>query len=183
MRSIQKFGCPERIRSDYGTESIGVARFMLEEKGTSGNLFITGRSVHNQRIERLLRGLRQFVIGYYRDHFYYLDSENMLDPSNVLHLFGIHYVFLPRINRSIGEFVMQWNNHSLSSAHSNTPLQLWMCNSPQDGTRSFLNQNSYGIDYDVPLPQIETSNTVEIPQSSVSLEEEDEAILQLLIHL
>lgn len=51
--AVEKFGCPERVRSDHGTENIAVARWMLQKREHAANPIITGRSVHNQRIERL----------------------------------------------------------------------------------------------------------------------------------
>ena len=50
------------------------------------------------------------------------------------------------------------------------------------GVQAFLNPTNYGVDYDGPLPDIQTSNVVEIPQSSITLEEDDENILQMLVN-
>ena len=50
LEAIQRFRCPARVRTDYGTENIEVAKWMLEHHGTEKIQFITGLSVHNQRI-------------------------------------------------------------------------------------------------------------------------------------
>lgn len=50
-----------QIRTDHGTENVSVADFMLaaREFQENGSPFITGRSIHNQRIERLWRDVFQ----------------------------------------------------------------------------------------------------------------------------
>ena len=50
LEAIQRFRCPVRVCTDYGTENIEVAKCMLEHHGTEKIPFITGLSVHNQRI-------------------------------------------------------------------------------------------------------------------------------------
>ena len=51
LDSLPTFKCLHRIRSDHGTENIDVARWMLNHFGPSAKPFLTGLSVHNQRIE------------------------------------------------------------------------------------------------------------------------------------
>ena len=109
MEACKRFRVPTRLLTDHGTENVAVARAMLEIKGAETNPVLTGRSVHNQRIERLWVDLGAQVIHYFRDVFHHLESCCNLDPLNELHLFALHFVFLPRINRILVEFVTAWN--------------------------------------------------------------------------
>ena len=49
MSGVDKFGIPERVRTDKGLENLRIAEFMLQHRGLNRGGHITGRSVHNQR--------------------------------------------------------------------------------------------------------------------------------------
>ena len=57
--------------------------------------------------------------------FYYLEQHDMLDPINDVHIFALHYVFLPRINRALKEFMSYWNHHGIRTQSGMSPHQLF----------------------------------------------------------
>ena len=192
LGSLPTFKCPRRIRSDHGTENIDAARWMLNHFGPSAKPFLTGLSVHNQRIERLWKDVNLYVTSYFSNLFYYMESLEILDPLDEVHLFALHYIYKPRINRALKLFATQWNSHPLSTERNMTPYQLWVegfyrfANSTSETIREVvdldtLDVNSYGIDDDGPIHDIQTINHVEIPQSSVVLSDTDMAALALLV--
>lgn len=113
LQAVRQYGLPSRIRCDQGRENVRVAQHMLRHRGIERRSVLVGSSVHNQRIERLWKDSHRCVTSTFYRLFYYLEQNDLLDPINEEHLFALHYVFLPRINRALKHFVGAWNNHGV----------------------------------------------------------------------
>ncbi|KAI7802412.1 hypothetical protein IRJ41_009399 [Triplophysa rosa] len=87
---------------------------------------LRGQSTHNQRIERFWRDLWSGIISVYHGLFTFLESESIIDPANELHIWALHYVYLPRINMDLRVFCRRWNNHGLRTEGFSTPVQLFV---------------------------------------------------------
>ncbi|KAL2076327.1 hypothetical protein ACEWY4_028079 [Coilia grayii] len=128
LGAVQQYGIPSRVRSDKGRENIEVASFMVENRGPNRNSHITGRSVHNQRIERLWRDVYTQVLDLFHNLFSQMEESWMLAPDSEIHLFALHWVFLPLIQSHLRHFQDAWNLHGLRTENSQSPYQLWLRN-------------------------------------------------------
>lgn len=177
LNGVRHFGLPSRVRRDRGTENI---RYIINKRGLNRGSFIVGKSVHNQRVERLWAEVNRVVTKHFKNLFEFMKESNILDENDEIDLFARSYVFLPRIRRSLDEFVMQWNYHGLTTMGERSPLALWNVD-VLEGNNFSINEDSvylqnpdkYGIDDYGPLPEIEIKNNVVVPESEIVLSPEE----------
>lgn len=117
---------PRFVRTDYGTENYKVWQAMLDnhQGDDSSRPVLLGSSVHNQRVERFNRDINRNIRDLYATLFYKLETKGILDCGNLLDKFSLHYVFIPRINKSLDMLSVVHNNHKISTEGNATPNQL-----------------------------------------------------------
>jgi hypothetical protein len=90
-----------------------------------------------------------------------MEDNGYLDSNND-HLFALHHVYLPRIQRCLSEFKAAWNDRPLGAEHNWTPQQISVNgmihpdNSSQTAVSHILHNRTedlelYGIDPDGPI--------------------------------
>ena len=99
---------------------------------------------------------------------------------------GLHYVYLPRINKALLEMQQVWAFHPISTANNRSPNQLWHYGmtrllqlDPQSTNDVMIGTwDEYGLDEEVPVPPVDTDNNVTVPESRISLTPAQEQSLQ-----
>ena len=174
LGATEQWGIPSRIRCDRGGENVDVVRFMLETRGTGRKSALVGRSVHNQRIERLWRDVFKDVLHLFYDLFYALENVGVLDILDELDLWSLHFSFLELIDQKLTEWVKAWTRHPLSSMGNHSPLQLWAIGLIDNCDLTVSDE--YGIDWHGPISNDDDRNTlnldnVECPLQANQLED------------
>jgi hypothetical protein len=186
LKAVDRYHLPSCVRSDQGLENILVARHMVETRGFHRKSMITGCSTHNQRIERLWKDLHKSATVLHYKLFYFMESIGIFDPLNEHHLWALHYVYLPRISRSLKEFCNSWNNHLVRAEHHKSPHQIYTSgillfqHSNLDAFDYYENvDESYGVDVNGPISL--PGSEVIVPSTSFCLSDDNLRTLQDLV--
>ena len=126
QRGVLQYVLPDHVRSDYGGENVAVWRFMIANHALDFSCVLSGSSVHNEQIERLWHDIHRCIGTTFATLFREIEHRGILDSTNEVDIYCLHYVFKPRISKCITEFKDSWNSHSLSSEGNMSPNQLFL---------------------------------------------------------
>lgn len=175
-------GTPRRVRGDHGTENISVARWVDDHCGAGSYiwgryvfclvdsldslLFMSRRSVHNTRAERLWGDFIHGIISKWKPFFEDLELNHGLDPNMHAHIWLLHWLFLDVINEDVQEWREAWNHHqiTLPGGTCRSPRDMFIFSILLDGARgmeslpasSSMMEGDQLADEDSPLPLLES---------------------------
>lgn len=112
----------------------------------------------------LLEAIQQF--------FYSLEGQGLLDPLNDVHLYALHFIYLPRINQSLRIFKEGWNCHKLQTVGKSLQQLFTSSRITQVLQADNIDEEHYGVDEDGPIPCSVDLDTIEVPSIQVQLQQE-----------
>ena len=188
--AISYYNVPSRVRSDGFGKRRGWKVYDTNgrsEQEQYHNCIIN--SVHNQRIERLWGEVNRVVVSRFLNIFLFLERRGAFDPNNETDIYALHFVFIPLINVAFSELSRQWNDHPVTTESNYSPRQLWTQGMLQLGSSHLsavrdviegenLNFEEFGIEEEGPLPSIEESETVSVPESPIQLSNAEVLLLR-----
>ena len=113
-------------------------------------------------------------LGYPFSFFYFHSGLRNCDDKR--HLFVLHYIFFPRINRVLKSFVKSWNKHPIRTENNWSPEQIWTNGMIDLGNCQYQHISEihdfeidgyddwtwYGMDWYVPSPADDGLSTVTV---------------------
>ena len=95
---------PSRIQVDKGVENVKVCNAMVAMHGSDRGSFTAGPSTRNRRTERLWRDLLRCVCHCFYYILYVMEQCQLLNNHNMIHMFLLHLIFIPRVNYAPEEY-------------------------------------------------------------------------------
>ena len=126
LAGVVKYSIPSRVRLEASVENGLIQNFMVHVNVPDRGSALTGKYVHNQRIEMLWRDVYSKVLQVFYQRFHALEGSWALDSSSQLHIYCLQHVFLPLINDELERWRVIHNSQGVRTEGHRTPEQLWL---------------------------------------------------------
>ncbi|KAK6971534.1 Integrase catalytic domain-containing protein, partial [Favolaschia claudopus] len=152
---------------------------------------------------------RKDTLEFFRQIFFYLEKNALLDMENPIHRICLYIVFQPRIQLSLDETRSSWNLHKIRTAGNKTPMAIYELSKTRAINRGYWNSDpgddiptasnpTYGEDPEEQLPPADelsgdpvAADHTEFPEATaerdagvfVNADDEIRAAAELLIEL
>ena len=109
----------------------------------------------------------------------FLVHGRLLDITNEVHLYALHLVFIPRINKTLELFCAGWDNHQIRTARNQSTNRMWIIGQLNYNPNNDLSvaSDDYGIDFEGPVG-VESHNVINVPEipTFLSIDQVDEIL-------
>lgn len=123
-----QYGLPYFLRMDKGGENVKYAEFMemnSQALGREDSSVLVGPSTKNVRIERFWGEINN-ITRPFKHLFYEMQHQRILNTDQITQIFALHYIYIPRMQKALDDFVKTWNVHGLSTEHGNSPGAMFL---------------------------------------------------------
>jgi len=150
LQSVEKYGCPVKLRSDCGTEN-GIMAAMQCEFRCCVDAHFYGTSPANQRIEAWWSYFRRNRSTWWINYFKDLCERGYFSPDNELEKECLWFCFSEIIQKDLDFVKEQWNTHRIRNSKHDTipgiPDELYYLPESRDGVD--------GLSLSIPSQQIQ----------------------------
>ncbi|KAE9384254.1 hypothetical protein BT96DRAFT_892551 [Gymnopus androsaceus JB14] len=103
----------------------------------------------------ITQDVRKDTLEIFRQIFFYLEQNELLDMENIIHRICLYIVYQPRIQASLEQTKKSWNMHKLRTEHNKSPVSIYQLsrtkainrgywyNDPGDNLEE-ISEDSYG---------------------------------------
>ncbi|XP_057305663.1 uncharacterized protein LOC130644179 isoform X1 [Hydractinia symbiolongicarpus] len=157
--SVDKYSWPNMISTDERDEKAHVWKAMVEEKGDM-SVEMSTKLERVQWITIIKNDLNAHIFNPVIETFTELEQEGSLNISNETDLFCLHFVYLPRINKLLQDFMTGYNSCAIPKGSGATPSQIFYAHNDntEAGSKDILPNltNTTAVDIDLqcdcPMP-------------------------------
>jgi len=120
--SVDKYSCPEIISSNMRQEKALIWQYMIEKYGEQC-VNLCDKLERVRWITIIRNELNMTIFNPIVETFEELEIEGSLDINNPTDVFCLHYVYLPRINKLLHDFLISYNASAIPHGCGVTPVQ------------------------------------------------------------